>query len=93
VKKLAPDVACVVELLTTLTVEGHKVPLPLRRLLPDPLRSLEQWQRFVHHDIDELSPAARNAEAFRLRVAIAQADEAFVPQWPLERVSRLEAAA
>ena len=80
-------------LLTLRPAFGRRAPLPLRKLLPEPLRSLEEWERFVHADIAGMQPAIRSAEAFRLRIAIAQTDEECVPLWPLERVARLEAGA
>jgi len=70
----------------------RKLPLPLRKLLPDPLRSLEDLQRFTHGDIAEMTTAARHAEAFRWRVVVSQIDAEVVPAYVLERIARLEAA-
>lgn len=70
------------------------VPRVLRRLLPDPLRSSSDWERFTHEDLARLSPALRRAEAFRIRVALSLCPrpDDDVPDWILNRLARLEAA-
>ena len=68
-----------------------KVPLPLRKLLPDP-RFEEGW-RMLMHDISDLTPAERAARAWRLRVGIALCpDPDDVPRWAIEHLAALEAA-
>jgi hypothetical protein len=71
----------------------QSLPLRLRRALPRPLRSLEDFERFEHSDLAYMDRGARRAESFRLRVLLAQIDPEQVPQWVLERLSRLEGAA
>jgi hypothetical protein len=72
---------------------ARKVPRLLRRLLPNPLRSIEEWVRFTHADLVQMAPAARRAEAFRIRVAVSLVEhsEDDVPDWLLDRIARLEA--
>lgn len=91
--EVAADVAATVVGLISLRVEGGEVPRAIRALLPDPLGSLEDWQRFSHSDLDAMTAAARSAEAWRIRVALARTDPEFVPEWALDRLSRLEAVA
>jgi hypothetical protein len=70
----------------------QNVPPPLRRLLPDPLRSFEEWRRFTHEDLADMTPAARRWEAHRIRVAAALVDDdRSLPSWLLERLVRLAA--
>jgi hypothetical protein len=64
----------------------------LCRLLPDPVRRHEDLARFRHEDVATMSAAARTAESFRLRVALALADSDEVPTWILQRLERLEGA-
>jgi len=70
----------------------RKLPLELRRLVPNPLSSFEDFERFMFTDLGAMTPAARRAEAFRCRVAIAQVEPDVVPPWVLSRVAALEAA-
>jgi hypothetical protein len=74
------------------TRPSQRLPLPLRKLLPDPMRCFEDLQRFSHADLAAMTPAMRRAEAFRWKVAIAQVEPDEVPLYVLERVARLEAA-
>lgn len=74
------------------TRPSQKLPLPLRKQLPDPTRCFEDWQRFTHADLADMTPAMRRAESFRWKVAIAQVDLEEVPDYVLERLRRLEAA-
>jgi len=88
-------VAAEVELMLTLkhpTQPGRKLPLPIRRLLPDPFRSVEDWQRLACEDIASMSPAERAADAFRWKVAIAQIEPDQVPAYVLKRLTLLESA-
>ncbi len=41
------------------------------RVLPDPLKSYEAWERFTHRDLARMSPQQRAHERHRLVVAIA----------------------
>ena len=68
-----------------------KVPLPLRKLLPDPEHE-DGWRMLVH-DVNHLSVAQRRARAWRLRAAIALCDDANdVPDWAIAHLAALEAA-
>jgi hypothetical protein len=68
----------------------RKVPWPVRRLLPDPIRD---WARMVHADIAEMTQDEMRRELFRLRVGLAQVDRLdAVCTWVFERLSRLECA-
>jgi hypothetical protein len=67
-----------------------KVPLPLRKLLPDPEH--EDGWAMLTHDVSQLSPAQRRARAWRLRVAIAMCEPDDVCDWALEHIAVLEAA-
>jgi len=94
VNPLAPDVESTVHHLTRLQVSGlHRVPLPIRKLLPDPLRTIEDWDRFTHADLATMPLPERAAEAFRLRVAIASVEPERVPLWAVDRLAQLDAAA
>jgi hypothetical protein len=63
------------------------------RLIPRPLGSLEDFERFDHLDLPALSRARRALEALRIRTAIGLArDPDRAPPWLLERLRRLEAA-
>lgn len=87
--------ASAVELLLSLkhpTRPSHKLPLPIRRLLPDPERSLDDWRRLTCEDIEAMSPAERAAESFRWKVALAQVEADQVPGYVLRRLALLEAA-
>ncbi len=74
------------------TRPSRKLPLPIRRLLPDPERSLADWQRLTCEDLEAMSPAERAADLFRWKVAIAQVDADQVPGYVLKRLALLEAA-
>lgn len=73
------------------TRPARKLPLPLRKLVPDPTKTAEQLLRFEHADIAAMTLSARRAEAFRLKVAIAQCEPDEVCDWAVERVAKLEA--
>ena len=67
------------------------VPLPLRKLLPDPLH--ECGWAMLTHDLSGLTRPERSARAWRLRVAIALCpDPADVPVWAVDHLAALEAA-
>jgi hypothetical protein len=69
----------------------RKVPWPVRRLLPDPLR---HWERLTHADIANLSRDDRRREAFRFRVALAQVDSLDdVCSWVFDRLRHLDSPA
>ena len=74
------------------TRPSQRLPLPLRKLLPDPMRCFEDLQRLIHADVAGMTPAMRRAESFRWKVAIAQVEPDEVPLYVLERIKRLEAA-
>jgi hypothetical protein len=67
-----------------------KVPLPLRKLLPDPDHE-DGWRMFIH-DVAQLTPAQRRARAWRLRIAIALCEPDDVCDWALQHLAALEAA-
>src|SRR5260370_39148054 len=67
------------------------VPVPLRRLLPDPLH--ESGWAMLTHDLSGLTRAQRSARAWRLRVAIVLCpDPADVPVWAVDHLAALEVA-
>jgi hypothetical protein len=70
---------------------SRKVPLPLRKLLPDPAHE-EGWLMLTHQ-VGHLTPSQLRARAWRLRVAIALCDPDDVPRWAVEHLGRLEAVA
>lgn len=74
------------------TRPSRRLPMRLCRLLPDPLQRHEDLRRFRHEDVASMSPAARGAESFRLKVAIAMVEPETVPTWFLERLGRLKVA-
>ena len=65
----------------------------VRGVLPHPARSLEDWRRFAHEDLLELSRRQLGWEAARIGHALASYrrpdDEA--PPWLLERLRLLRA--
>lgn len=71
---------------------GRNLPAVLRKVLPEPLASFDDWKRFVHEDLDELSPAERRWEALRLKAAAARLEYEHVPPWVFQRLGRLKAA-
>jgi hypothetical protein len=74
------------------TQPTKRLPLPLRRLLPDPLRCFEDLQRFTHVDLVAMTRAQRDWEALRIRTAAALVDDSnCVPTWLLGRLERLAA--
>ncbi|HUY24773.1 MAG TPA: hypothetical protein VMV09_05650 [Candidatus Saccharimonadales bacterium] len=62
----------------------------MRRLVPNPLRSWEEYQRSIHADLLSMSPALRHLEAARIRLALIWRGEIY-SAWLLERLERLEA--
>jgi len=70
---------------------GRRPPRHLQALLPEPMRSLDDWRRFACEDIGELSPAERRWESLRLRVAAAELEHQRVPPWIFSRLTALEA--
>jgi hypothetical protein len=74
------------------TRPSRRLPTRLCRQLPDPLRHYEDLLRFRHEDIAVMSPAARGAEAFRLKVVLSLVDAEDVPTWLLRRLERLDMA-
>lgn len=72
---------------------GHPLPDRLQALLPDPMRSMTDWQRFVHADIEDLDPARRKWELLRLRAAAAFLEYEQIPVWVHQRLARLAEAA
>jgi len=87
----AMAVASILALKHPLRPGRGKVPLPLRKLLPDPLH--EDGWRMLTHDLSELTQAERRARAFRLRVAIALSPADEVPRWAVVHLAALESAA
>lgn len=70
---------------------SRALPGFLARLLPDPMRSLEDWQRYQHLDIEALGPADRSREAFALQQGLALLyDHRRAPRWALDRIARLD---
>jgi hypothetical protein len=67
-----------------------KLPLPLRKLLPDPDHE-GGWAMLVH-DVTHLTPAQRRARAWRLRIAIALCEPDDICDWALLHLAVLEAA-
>ena len=90
----AEDTTGVVSQLLTLKHPARpgsgKVPLPLRKFLPDPL--YETGWAMLTHDVSAFTPTQRQARAFRLRVAIAQCEPDDVPDWAIAHLVVLEAA-
>jgi hypothetical protein len=71
----------------------RRLPLELRRLLPDPLKSDEDFERFAHADLAGKTAAQRAFEALQIRTAAALIPDADrVPTWLLTRLERLAAA-
>ncbi len=63
------------------------------RLLPRPCQSLEHWRRYLHEDIPHLTTAERQAERWRIQVALAHLDpdpRRWAPEWLTERLRRLQ---
>jgi hypothetical protein len=92
---VAEDIGNTLELLLSVkhpTRPSHKLPLPIRRLLPDPESSLDGWQRLTCEDIPAMTAAERAAESFRWKVALAQVEADQVPGYVLKRLALLEAA-
>lgn len=72
------------------TRPSRKLPRLVERLMPDPLRSLEDWQRYAGSDLVDASPASRAWEAARLRTAAALVDDpGRIPSWLLRRLEAL----
>ena len=71
---------------------SRRLPLLVRALLPDPLRSVDDEVRFRHADIASMTSATRSFEALRIRTAIALVDVDCVPRWLVDRLRRLEAS-
>jgi hypothetical protein len=70
---------------------SRRLPRLVARLLPDPMRSLEDWQRYAGSDLVDVTPAERAWEAFRLRTAAALIDDPDrIPPWLLGRLAALE---
>jgi hypothetical protein len=70
----------------------RQLPPELGRLVPDPLKSFEDLERFLHLDLVGKTPAARGWEASRIRTAAALvADSECIPIWLLDRLQRLAA--
>ena len=68
------------------------LPRLVRRLLPDPMRSYEDWRRFAGEDLADTTPAAKAFEALRIRTAAALLDDPDrIPAWLLRRLARLAA--
>ncbi len=75
--------------LDLLPLQG-KTPWRLRRLLPDPCRSLEQLERYQHGDIAQLTREQRGRERLRIAMALAEVDdESRMPTWLHARIARL----
>jgi hypothetical protein len=63
----------------------------LARVLPDPLHE-EGRARYLHQDLEQLTPVEAAWELHRLRVAVALApDVDQVPAWVVTRLRRLSA--
>jgi hypothetical protein len=70
---------------------GRQATGLLGRLMPDPMTSFEQWQRFTGADIREMTSGERAFERRKLLVAIGLAVEPDdVPVWAWQRVRQLE---
>jgi hypothetical protein len=68
----------------------RRLPRLIDRLLPDPLKSYEQWQRFAGEDLVDATPAAKAFESLRIRTAAALVDDPDrLPHWLLNRLERL----
>jgi len=66
---------------------SRRLPTALARMLPDPTRSAEAAERYLHADLERLSPSARRFEALKLRTALAELDRAEdAPEWAVERL-------
>jgi hypothetical protein len=71
---------------------SRKLPLPLRRLMPEPMKSLDDWRRLTCEDIADMSKAERSAESFRWKVAVAMVEPDDVPPYVPARIEALDAA-
>ncbi len=74
------------------TRPAQALPMGLRALLPDPLASLEAFERFCHSDLGAMTPAQKAWEAQRIRTAAALVDDLnCMPAWLLARLEKLAA--
>ncbi len=72
------------------TRPSRKLPRLLERRMPDPLRSWEEWRRFIGDDLADATPAQRRRERTQLAVAAALVDDPDrVPTWVLRRLEVL----
>jgi hypothetical protein len=70
----------------------RRLPTLIRRLMPDPLRSFEDWQRFTGEDLADTTPADKAWEALRIRTAAALVDDPDrIPAWVYRRLAELAA--
>jgi hypothetical protein len=73
---------------------ARPTPRLIRRALPDPLASYEQWLRFSGQDVTTMSRTERAHERRQLLVAAALASDQVVdiPTWLWSRVRLLQGA-
>jgi len=67
---------------------SQRLPRRVRRLIPDP-QTESGFLRFTHADVHALSRGQRNAEAFAIRMALAEHLDREPPSWLLRRLERL----
>lgn len=68
---------------------GRRPPWRLRKVQPDPLRSLEDFERFSGRDVAALTRQERAHEVRRLLAAAATVEFDEVPAWLWSRVELL----
>jgi hypothetical protein len=69
---------------------GQRPPRRLRKVLPDPLQSLEEYHRYVGADLAGMTPAARAHERARLLAGAAAVEYEDVPVWLWARLQLLQ---
>ncbi len=71
---------------------SRALPRLLGRLIPNPQRSLEEWQRWRHLDIAGMSPRDKRLAAIQYHLAVGLLDDPRrTPTWILDRLDRLSA--
>ncbi len=77
-------------ILTPFSSDGKPLCLDDLAAMPDPLASLEAWERHEHRDLAHLSPLELRAEEERLRLRLLIDEDPSA--WLIERLARVREA-
>lgn len=78
------------EILTPFRSDGKPLCLDDLATVPDPLASMEAWERHEHRDLARLSPRELRAEEERLRLRLLIDEDPSA--WFIERLARVREA-